>query len=116
MSAFSADFSALGNLSRDLQKIGENVKKNEAAVVKLAANEYKNDVQQIIQYRTGTLRRSVHVDTVQEGVRMVAYIGTNVPYAMRLEYGFVGRDRLGRLYNDPPKPRWMPAWDQNLPK
>lgn len=116
MSAFSADFSALGNLSRDLQKIGENVKKNEAAVVKLAANEYKNDVQPRLPYKTGTLRRSVHVEVQQEGTDMVALVGTDVVYALRQEYGFAGKDSLGRVYNQPPRPVWRPVFDHNRAK
>jgi len=116
MAGFSFDFSCLNRMSKDVQRIGENVKKNEAAVVKLAANEYKNDVQVIIHYKTGTLRRSVHVEVVQEGTAMVAYVGTDQPQARRLEKGFVGRDSLGRLYNQAPQPRWRPAFDRNLAK
>lgn len=116
MSSFSFDFSCLAKMSRDIQKIGANVKKNEAAVVKLAANEYKNDVQAIIQYKTGTLRRSVHVEMTSEGLRQVALIGTDAPYARRLELGFVDKDSLGRVYNQAPQPRWRPAWDNNLAK
>lgn len=116
MAGFSFDFSCLSKMSRDIQKIGANVKKNEAAVVKLAANEYKNDVQVIIQYKTGTLRRSVHVEMTSEGLKQVALIGTDQPQARRLERGFVGKDSLGRLYNQAPQPRWRPAWDHNLPK
>ena len=116
MAAFSFDFSCLSKMSRDLQKIGANVQKNEAAVVKLAANEYKNDVQAIIQYKTGTLRRSVHVEMTTEGLRQVALIGTDAPYARRLERGFIGKDSLGRVYNQAAQPRWRPAWDNNLPK
>jgi len=116
MSSFSFDFSCLAKMSRDIQKIGANVKKNEAAVVKLAANEYKNDVQSIIHYKTGTLRRSVHVEMTSEGLRQVALIGTNAPYARRLELGFIDKDSLGRVYHQNPQPRWRPAWDANLAK
>jgi len=116
MAGFSFDFSCIGKMSRDIQKIGANVRRNEAAVVKLAANEYKNDVQAIIQYKTGTLRRSVHVEMTSEGLRQVALIGTDAPYARRLERGFVGKDSLGRVYHQSPAPRWRPAWDANLPK
>jgi hypothetical protein len=116
MAGFSFDFSCLAKMSRDIQKIGTNVKKNEAAVVKLAANEYKNDVQAIIQYKTGTLRRSVHVEMTSEGLKQVALIGTDAPYAKRLEHGFMDKDSLGRVYHQSPAPRWRPAWDTNLPK
>jgi len=116
MAGFSFDISPLKQVSRDIQRIGENVRKNEAAIAKLMGNEYKNDVQEIIQYVTGTLRRSVHVEMSEENGHPVALVGSNVAYARRLEYGFVGRDSLGRLYNQAPQPRWRPAFDHNLAK
>ncbi len=58
-----------------------------------------------VQIRTpvmvGNLRSSIRIigdiDQAIETGRIV--IGTNVEYARRIEYGFVGRDTLGRLYN-----------------
>ncbi|PVC80612.1 hypothetical protein DBP19_36350 [Streptomyces sp. CS090A] len=49
-------------------------------------------------------------------------IGTNAPQGRRLEYGFVGPDSLGRVYNQPPFPHVGPAvprmeavlWEQML--
>lgn len=32
------------------------------------------------------------------------YVSNSLPYALRLEYGFVGKDSLGRVYNQPPRP------------
>lgn len=32
------------------------------------------------------------------------YVSNAMPQAMRLEYGFVGPDSLGRVYNQPPRP------------
>lgn len=37
---------------------------------------------------------------------------TSSPYAMRLEYGFIGTDSLGRHYQQPPLPHWRPAMDE----
>lgn len=55
---------------------------------------------------TGDYRRSWHTTTLGPGTYMV---GTNKPQARRLEYGFVGPDRLGRVYNQPPFPHLAPA-------
>lgn len=38
-----------------------------------------------------------------------AIVGNGSAYANRLEYGFVGVDRLGRHYNQPPYPSLGPA-------
>lgn len=38
-------------------------------------------------------------------------IGTNAPQGRRLEWGFVGADSLGRVYNQPPFPHVGPAID-----
>jgi hypothetical protein len=40
------------------------------------------------------------------------HIGTNVKYARRLEYGFVGKDKLGRNYNQPAQPYLSTGYEQ----
>lgn len=58
---------------------------------------------------TGAYRRSINgqVQRTPGGARGV--IGTNAPQAARLEYGFSGADRLGRVYRQPPYPHFQPA-------
>jgi len=41
------------------------------------------------------------------------YIGTDVIYARRLEYGFVNPDALGRVYHQPARPYLRPAMEEN---
>lgn len=50
--------------------------------------------------QTGQLQGSFSVSRSGEQVS----IGTNSPYARRLEFGFNGTDSLGRTYNQPPYP------------
>lgn len=38
-------------------------------------------------------------------------VGSDAPQALRLEYGFVGTDSLGRTVNAPPYPHFGPAAD-----
>jgi len=48
-----------------------------------------------------------------------AITGSNVEYARRIEHGFVGKDRLGRNYNQAPKPYLHPAFfalENDLPE
>ncbi|MFD3456826.1 HK97 gp10 family phage protein [Streptomyces sp. NPDC058691] len=58
---------------------------------------------------TGDYRRSwtheVHIGL--DGV--TAVVGTNKPQAARLEYGYVGPDSLGRVFNQPPYAHVGPA-------
>jgi phage gpG-like protein len=116
MSGSFFDFSQFLNVLTDMDKIQENVTKKEAKAVKLAAQEYSNDVKKVIQYVTGTLRRSIHVETSMEGINHIALVGTNVPYARRLEYGYIDTDSLGRNYHQAPAARWRPTFDNNLRK
>lgn len=60
---------------------------------------------------TGDYRRSWNV-TGSGGTYVV---GTNKPQARRLEYGFYGPDRLGRVYHQPPFPHVGPAVDRTIP-
>lgn len=60
---------------------------------------------------TGDYRRSW--TTTHHG--MASTVHTNRPQARRLEFGFVGPDRLGRVYNQPPYPHVGPAVDETVP-
>lgn len=62
---------------------------------------------------TGTLRRSLHTEVTSSDGQAEALVGTDVPYARRLEFGFVGADRLGRHYNQAARPYLRPALDSN---
>lgn len=66
--------------------------------------------------RTGDYRRSWNTRFRGAGGIASATVGTNKPQARRLEYGFSGPDRIGRVYNDPPRPHVGPAWDEWSPK
>lgn len=68
---------------------------------------------QLAPYLTGTLRRSIHVEPIISGrTRCLVVIGTDVVYAARQEFGFVGPDSLGRVYHQPPHPYLRPAIEQ----
>lgn len=41
-----------------------------------------------------------------------ATVGNTSPQTRRLEFGFVGADSLGRVYNQPPFPHFGPAADE----
>lgn len=59
---------------------------------------------------TGDYRRSISGDIVERSPgRVVGQIGTNAAQARRLEYGFVGPDSLGRVYNQPAYPHFSPS-------
>lgn len=62
--------------------------------------------------QTGDYRRSISQENTRDGVVPVAYVFTNSPQALRLEYGFRGADALGRVFNQPPYPHWRPAMDK----
>ena len=65
-------------------------------------------------YKTGTYRRSFHIETVEKSSeRCRVEVGTDAPQARRLEYGFVGADKLGRVYNQAARPHIRPALDEN---
>ena len=87
-----------------------------------------NDAKSRAPYLSGTLRRSIHVggktkltpdfaaggevvftDIGDSPDPRAVKVGTNVPYAARLEYGFTGEDALGRNFNQPAQPYLRPA-------
>ena len=65
-------------------------------------------------YKTGTYRRSFQMETAEKTAeRCTVVVGTDAPQARRLEYGFVGADKLGRVYNQAARPHIRPALDEN---
>ncbi|MGW6238371.1 HK97 gp10 family phage protein [Streptomyces sp. NPDC055094] len=64
---------------------------------------------------TGDYRRSWTHEFRTNGLTVEAVVGTNKPQGRRLEYGFVGADSLGRVYNQPPYPHVGPAVEQIRP-
>jgi hypothetical protein len=64
---------------------------------------------------TGDYRRSWTHEISTNGLTVEAIIGTNKPQARRLEFGFVGVDSLGRIYNQPPYPHVGPAVEEIRP-
>lgn len=74
----------------------------------------ENEIIANAPYKTGTYRRSIHSAVVRQGRGSVlAATGTNVAYAMRLEFGFVGTDSLGRNYHQGAQPHIRPAYANN---
>jgi hypothetical protein len=55
---------------------------------------------------TGDYRRSINGRVRVTMDVAIGTVGTASPQARRLEYGFVGADRLGRVYNQPPYPHF----------
>jgi hypothetical protein len=109
-------------LSETLEAVQQalNEKRKQAEVAtRLAGNEYKNDVQKLAPYKTGTYRRSIHVGKVQTEANGSPFVlvGTDLPYGKRLEFGFWDMtDRLGRHYYQRARPHFRPALDLNLQK
>lgn len=59
---------------------------------------------------TGAYRASWDVQMTVAGGRVTAVVFTEAPQARRLECGFVGVDRSGRQYRQPPFPHIEPAY------
>lgn len=118
------------SLKRKLDALGEAAQGQalERALV-AGALIVQNDAKRRAPYRTGTLRRSIHIgghadlagdfqgtpieSPQNNGNQVEVLVGTNVAYARRIEYGFSDADRLGREYNQPARPYLRPALDEN---
>jgi HK97 gp10 family phage protein len=70
----------------------------------------ENDAKRRAPYKTGTLRRSIHTE---QGDGMEVLIGPDAPYGARIEFGYVGPDKRGRMFHQPAQPYLRPAFDEN---
>jgi len=79
-------------------------------IIIAAAQVIASDAKGHAPVDTGTLRRSITVEAVAPGdVR----VGSDVPYAARIEYGFNAADSRGRQYHQAAQPYLRPAFDAN---
>ena len=85
--------------------------------VELASLNIEADVKRTSPIDIGTYRNSVHTTpAVVTDTSISVEIGSAMPYACRLEWGFMDIDSLGRMYNQAPRPHWRPAFDNNKEK
>jgi hypothetical protein len=59
---------------------------------------------------SGRLFGSIFVKVIRNASQVLGVVGTNVKYARRLELGFVGKDALGRMFRQKPRPFIRPAF------
>ncbi|HEY1180252.1 MAG TPA: hypothetical protein VGF17_29190 [Phytomonospora sp.] len=114
----SVDVQGAGRLARDLRAGAEHVEPLMRMVVEKSAVDLQGLTQRNASGRpgpnviTGDYRASWRVETLADGGGQVSRsVGTDRAQARRLEYGFVGPDSLGRVYDQPPYPHHGPAVD-----
>lgn len=96
----------------DLAKIASPDVLRDAAAEGAAA--IKAGAQQRVPVDTGALRDSIEVVALeQDSGAVLIGIGSPLPYARRIEFGFNGQDSLGRTYHQPAQPYLRPALDED---
>jgi len=117
---FITDFTDLFRITDFLNNLDAGVTTNKEAAVMAAGQAYEADMKKCQQTPVdiGQYRSSIRADLDRTMSGPVALIGSPMPQTLRLEFGFYGSsgvDRLGRHYNQMPRPHWRPTWDFNLP-
>ena len=99
----------------DCTAIVAKLTSNASRAVYMAATQYAGDVAKCAStpIDTGQYRQSIRADPPKDPVNPVSYVGSPMPQTRRLEFGFAGPDKTGRMYNQPPRPHWRPTFDLN---
>jgi len=136
MAGKSVTIEGLSGTIGGFKDFNDKIQKNQGTGAKLAANEYKNDVQNIITeiglYKRGTYRRSVHVEgPFDDSDGKYCVTGTDNVAARQHEFGGVIRAKnapylvfqtedgvwhMVKSVTQPPHPHFQPALDQNKDK
>ena len=112
---FEVDSSDIDRVAGRLEGAGRESAREAGRLLRSTAMDVETDAKRFAPVRTGTLRRSIRHEIRHTRGGAEAIVGTDVPYARRIERGFVGADALGRVYNDPPRAYMGPALDRNMP-
>jgi hypothetical protein len=92
---------------RRQRKVLDTIKREDVtAAIYLLDNIQTNIAKQGL-IETGAYRDSWHISI--DPARQTILVESDHPAAHRLEYGFSGRDAMGRVYNQPPRPHVRPA-------
>ena len=99
----------------DCQLIVNRITGNAPKAVYAAATQYAGDVAKCAStpVDTGQYRNSIKADPPTNPFDPISYVGSQLPQTRRLEFGFAQADKLGRKYNQPPRPHWRPTFDLN---
>lgn len=109
-----ADFGDFMRFIKFLDAVDETVGGNEYHAVEQVGLAYEADVKRVAPIDVGTYKTLIRSEMRNGFTGPEAHVGDPMPYTMRLEYGFVGADSLGRVYNQAPRPHWRPMFDLNL--
>ncbi|HTJ49442.1 MAG TPA: hypothetical protein VL443_08330 [Cyclobacteriaceae bacterium] len=80
------------------------------AIAEIISNAAVTNTWSAFQNPTGLLASTIEIIRTSS---LSIEIGSDSPYARRLELGFNGTDSLGRTYNNPAEPYLTPALDEN---
>jgi len=72
-----------------------------------------------VPVQSGNLQTSIKKEVIKKGSTFIGRVyqdGSAAVYGKRIEYGFFGKDSLGRLYHQPPRPFMRPALNMNIEK
>ncbi|MDG6245080.1 MAG: HK97 gp10 family phage protein [Methanolobus sp.] len=107
----------LDSLGKDISDVLEESTVAGSMVVVRAAQDNSRKGGEFPHRVTGNLFRNIAavspVRVHRSSNKVEVAVGSTMEYARRLEYGFVGTDKLGRHYNQQPRPFLRPALDDN---
>jgi HK97 gp10 family phage protein len=107
----------LDALGKDISDVLEEATAAGAMVVVRAAQDNSRKGGEFPHRVTGNLFRNIAevspavIKKTDERCEMA--VGSSMEYARRLEHGFMDTDKLGRRYNQQPRPFLRPALDEN---
>jgi hypothetical protein len=141
---FEIDPNFLGNLNRKFLRLEERVQRENLMKMKAATGLVyrlaharrpmtsvtpKNSKKSIrvsnptaefgVPVQTGALQAAINKEVTTKGAFRVigrVWVSGDIPYAKRIEFGFVGVDKLGREFHQAPRPFMRAALYTNLPE
>lgn len=118
----TVQISGLDQLSLKVRYLTDAARSGLKLSVPEAADLFVQEAQVLVPVDTGNLRDAIHAETFEdEPERQTMQVapmyeagneyGFDPAYARRIEYGFVGTDKLGRHFHQAAQPYMRPAFD-----
>lgn len=111
---FKIKIEGIKELKAKFKAIDSEIQQALSQAVSAGAAVVERDAKMRVVVDNGDLRRSIkELQNKETHGRIESQVGSDLDYAARIEFGYTGPDKLGRLFNQAAQPYLRPALDEN---
>lgn len=111
---FTVKIEGIKELQATFKQLDNELQNALSEAVSAGAAVVERDAKMRVVRVTGNLANSIkELQQIKSGGRVESQVGSDMEYAARIEFGYTGPDKLGRIFHQGAQPYLRPALDEN---